>query len=822
MRDEQTGQNPALIELRRRLSGGLARLGLDKSQLAARAQLGRTTVSEALQPNGPVPSARTVATLARALRLPAEELQELQRTAAGEDRDLTGEGPASGRPIGDWEPHALEVHPAGPATNGRGPDGLEKRLLPGYVRRAHDRALTDAVREVQAGRSRMVVLVGTSSTGKTRACWEAIQPLAEQGWRLWHPFDPTRAAAALDDLHRVQQRTVVWLNEAQHYLGDAQGERIAAAVHALLSDPARTPVLVLGTLWPEYARRYTALPDARDPDPDPHSRARELLAAGHTLYIPDRFDAQALRAAGDLAKGGDKLLADALTRASDSGRVTQDLAGARELLHVYQHGSPEARALLEAAMDARRLGVGLHLPHTFLTDAATDYLDDVDFHDLTDGGQSDWAESAFAELSRHVHGRQAPLQRVQSRPARRPPGTALPSAISAVPPTGSAFRLADYLEQHARSTRRFLCPPASFWHAAHTHLTNPDDLDNLTKAAAARHRLQWAHHLRHRAAEAGGTGALTELAEMRLEAGDLEGAEAHLQQAANAGGVDASLGLVRMRVKAGDLDGAEAHLRQAADAGHSEALIQLADMRVKAGDPEGAEAHLQQAANTGHANALIQLADMRVKAGDPEGAEAHLQQAANTGHANAVSRLAFMRVEAGDPEGAEALLQQAANAGHANALMGYTVNRIMTGWEGLGALLWRAAAAGSTDALMRLADMRKGAGYREGAEALFRQAVNAGHTRALFSLADMRAEAGDSEGAEALLQQAADAGEAEALFQLATMRERVGDDESAGALLHQAADAGVTTWPRTFRWYWPYGLDPDGEPTAPWHPGTPH
>ncbi|MET9556782.1 hypothetical protein ACFYNU_26500, partial [Streptomyces sp. NPDC006643] len=462
------------------------------------------------------------------------------------------------------------------------------------------------MREVQAGRSRMVVLVGTSSTGKTRACWEAVQPLAERGWRLWHPFDPTRAAAALDDLHHVQPRTVVWLNEAQHYLGDAQGERIAAAVHALLTDPARMPVLVLGTLWPEYARRYTALPDARKPDL--HSRARELLATGHTLHVPDRFDTQALRAAGDLAKGGDKLLADALTRVSDSGRMTQDLAGTRELLHAYQHGSPEARALLEAAMDARRLGVGLHLPHTFLTDAATDYLNDIDFQDLAD----DWAESAFAELSQRVHGRQAPLQRVQSRPARRPPGTRPPSATEAVPPAGSAFRLADYLEQHARVTRRYLCPPASFWHAAHLHLTDPDDLDNLTKAAAARHRLQWAHHLRHRAAEAGGAGALTELAEIRVEAGDSEGAEALLQQAASASGIDASLRLATMRAKAGDQDGAEALLQQAADAGHANALIRLADMRVEAGDQDGAEALLQQAADAGHANALIRLADMRV------------------------------------------------------------------------------------------------------------------------------------------------------------------------------------------------------------------
>ncbi|MFD8622070.1 hypothetical protein [Streptomyces sp. NPDC059513] len=128
--------------------------------------------------------------------------------------------------------------------------------------RAHDQVLADAVSEERAGRSRLVVLVGSSSTGKARACWEAVQPLAaEPGWRLWHPFHPTRAEAALEDLHQVAPRTVVWLNEAQHYLGDREaGERIAAALHHLLVAPERGPVLVLETLWPEYAKEYTTLP----------------------------------------------------------------------------------------------------------------------------------------------------------------------------------------------------------------------------------------------------------------------------------------------------------------------------------------------------------------------------------------------------------------------------------------------------------------------------------------------------------------------------------------------------------------------------------
>ena len=107
------------------------------------------------------------------------------------------------------------------------------------------------------------MLVGGSSTGKTRACWQALESLrgVEPGWRLWHPIDPQ---AALAGLPRVGPRTVVWLNEAQRYLDttDGTGERVAAGLRELLRDRARGPVLVLvlATLWPQF---WDALAAAR-------------------------------------------------------------------------------------------------------------------------------------------------------------------------------------------------------------------------------------------------------------------------------------------------------------------------------------------------------------------------------------------------------------------------------------------------------------------------------------------------------------------------------------------------------------------------------
>ncbi|MFE1797759.1 tetratricopeptide repeat protein [Streptomyces sp. NPDC059517] len=804
--------SPALAQLRARLNDALASSRtIDRKHLCARTGLGRTTVWKALTPGKPVPTAKTVAALAHALKVPGEILLALQREAAA---GAGGRRPEAGRPITQWDPHALEVHPAGPGPVSPGDGAMGPRALPKYVERAHDRVLAEAVREATAGRSRILVLLGSSSTGKTRACWEAVQPLAEEGWLLWHPFDPTRAEAAHEDLHRIGPRTVVWLNDAQHYLGHREtGERIAAAVHDLLTQPERGPVLVLGTLWPEYDRQYAALPAPGEDDP--HSRVRELLA-GSTLSVPEFFDATALAEASAFADDGDRLLADALTRTRDSGRLAQDLAGAPELLKRYEHASPAARAILDAAMDALRLGVGPHLPQAFLTEAVCDYLTDDEYDQLTE----DWAEQAYAELAEPVHGKQAPLRRTMPRSPRRVP-TLTTEGTPTASPAGPMLRLADYLEQHGHTTRGSLCPSNSFWHAAYTHLTRPDDLDNLVEAAEDRHRLQWAHHLLHRAAHHGSISALKVLAVMREEAGDREEAEVLYRRAADLGNTDVLFHLAVLREEAGDQEGADEFVRQAADSGDTGVLRDLAELREEAGDREGAEALArlavdhdsmgvlygvallreesgdekgaedlyEQAANQGSVDALYCLAVIREQKGAQENAECLYRQAADRGDRDAVRRVVLSRERMGDSKGAENLSRQAANHGDPNALYQLATTREQTGQGTSAEHLYREAAdRGSGAAQYRLARMLERRGDSESAAKLYREAAEHNDCHALYRLAILREEAGDQEAAENLAQRAIDHGNAMALYNLGRLRERLGDREGAAKVYRQAAE----------------------------------
>ncbi|MEU8653648.1 hypothetical protein AB0C53_28185, partial [Streptomyces sp. NPDC048737] len=375
----------------------------------------------------------------------------------------------AGRPIGDLRGDVrlvldggLGVHPALDSDGARDRFGI----LPAYIRRDHDARLRTVVDAAVAGRSGIAVLVGGSSTGKTRALWEAVAALPD-GWRLWHPLSPTAPDAALAALADIAPKTVVWLNEAQHYLGpDPRGEQVAAGLRELLTDPSRAPVLILGTLWPEHWDTLTTRTT-----PDRHPGARALLG-GHKIDVPKAFTPADL-AALDATGNADPRLTQAAQNAADA-QVTQYLAGVPYLMDRYHAADGATRALIHAAMDARRLGAGLHLPLSWLADAAPGYLTDTEYHAL----DADWLPQALAYVTAPCNGIPGILtpvntsrsrnQRTRQRPAPRP--------------QGPHFLLADYLDQHGRHHRAETIPPIDFWSAA-AHHAHPADLTALGNAA---------------------------------------------------------------------------------------------------------------------------------------------------------------------------------------------------------------------------------------------------------------------------------------------------------------------------------------------------
>jgi hypothetical protein len=80
----------------------------------------------------------------------------------------------------------------------------------------------------------------------------------------------------------------------------------------------------------------------------------------------------------------------------------------------YRNAPTAAKALIEVAMDARRLGHGLYLPHSLVEAAASGYLTDEQW----DGLGEDWLEQALAYCAAPCRGARGPLTRVRPRPGQ--------------------------------------------------------------------------------------------------------------------------------------------------------------------------------------------------------------------------------------------------------------------------------------------------------------------------------------------------------------------------------------------------------------------
>lgn len=586
--------------------------------------------------------------------------------------------------------------------------------LPAYVRRPHDEQLAAVIDRAQAGSTVAAVLVGESSTGKTRACWEALSRLSNPtqrsdasnsaGWRLWHPLtvqDLLDGLAGAGDGAMLAGRTVIWLNELQRYLlsTSEEADRAAAELRVLLRDRAPTsgPVLVLGTIWqdPYWATLISAHTGS---GPDPFEQARQLTHQITTIVVPPELTVEARQIAKSAAID-DSRWEVALREAPE--RPVQYLAGAEYLRRRYEHATATRRAVLQAAGDARRIGVPAQLPLDFLQAAARDYLPDQawDLLPAQKKHQAVWVREAIegepdtpgnVSLAHGGLGVRGPLHAVR-------PGNGATHA--------SEFELADYLDQHLRQERVTTQPRDSLWEAV-ARLADPELIRLIGYEARARGRFRPAAYLFKAAATAGYIYAWNDLGLIRQEARDSDGAaEAYYQ--AIAAGYPAWQGLASALERAGDREGAERAAEQGKALGSPRAWAELAWLRAESGDSDGANRARSQGLTTGsdgewcdwkqarkflrqderrrsekrpedpavHPDVssvdttMMEMARLREQQGDREGADAAAQQAASVGNTKVWESLAWSREESGDLDGAATAYQQAGTSGNYNAWM---------------------------------------------------------------------------------------------------------------------------------------------------------
>ncbi|MFF3678828.1 hypothetical protein ACFYYS_33285 [Streptomyces sp. NPDC002120] len=525
--DDAEDRAAALAALREQLRDALGRKGLTRKDIVARSAvagtpLGATTISQALNSSHPAPSWRTVTAVAGVLGADESTLGQLRelwlRTQPRPDAPRppaltdtsTSTGPSTVRTAG---PALLEVHQAPhapPATDAdpeagatAGSTGAARAANPfltPYLPRPHDDELERALGPALGGTaSAFAVLTGDSSTGKTRALFEALHRLAPNR-PLWRP---TNAAALADllDTGDLVPGAVLWLNESQRFLYGDRSEEAAAALRELLM--TRTGITAVGTLWTLPYWEDLTRPAV---DADPRSQVRALLQAPvtHRVPVPAGLTASERSRWERLADAsGDRRMTRAVGAGAADGRVVQHLSGGPGLLAAYRmgpgaHFTHAEHALVTAAVAARQLGHYPPLSEELLTRAA-----DAALPPHLRPAEPDWARDALTALTTGVRadGRRTDIRNTL---------TAL-VAVRATSGGAASYEPADYLHQSLLAAQDLPETTPALWDALTVCTTDAHALSVLSMEAQRRNFLKQAVILLRRAVVAGYPVSWTQL-----------------------------------------------------------------------------------------------------------------------------------------------------------------------------------------------------------------------------------------------------------------------------------------------------------------------
>jgi len=292
--------------------------------------------------------------------------------------------------IGHRDPIALGVHRCALA-------GHTATSLPTYISRPHDQALLELIEKTRHDHlPRLLLVVGGSCTGKSRAAFEAISVAAPE-WPVAAPRDAHELLELLNE-PPGKDGQIVWLDEFQRYVAGDSAEVVRRLDDALQAEGSKR--LLIGTLW---ATVYDALRERSfpfDKEQDPPVRSLLTNSRVHTIMVPEIFDAQSTQRAL-AAKDARLRLAASVAQAS---RITQTLAGGEQLLYriadpppgdAYAPFSQGARSMIYAACELRRLGLENPVPSAVITSACMGYIDS----DVAARLGPDWLRDALAEVS---------------------------------------------------------------------------------------------------------------------------------------------------------------------------------------------------------------------------------------------------------------------------------------------------------------------------------------------------------------------------------------------------------------------------------------
>ncbi|MEU7583610.1 hypothetical protein AB0B50_39235 [Streptomyces sp. NPDC041068] len=271
--------------------------------------------------------------------------------------------------IADWDALTAGAHRARP-----GEDGSK---LPPYVARDVDGELRGRI--AQGG---LVVVVGDSTAGKTRASYEAVRAVFPER-RVLAPPAGESLEQAPDAVARAELSCVVWLDDLERYLGPKGLEP------EVLDEFVGLGVPVVATMRLKPFETFGA--------------EREDGIGARVLRCAEIVDLNRLWSEDELSRAGkcdDSRIVNAVAHHGAYGVAEYMAAGPvllREWRHAWwAHGHPRGAALVSTAVDLTRSGLRGPYSRAMLAELHGGYLDAA-------GGQAlrpESLEEAFAWASR--------------------------------------------------------------------------------------------------------------------------------------------------------------------------------------------------------------------------------------------------------------------------------------------------------------------------------------------------------------------------------------------------------------------------------------
>ncbi|WP_282205656.1 hypothetical protein [Kitasatospora fiedleri] len=596
---------------------------------------------------------------------------------------------------------------------------------------------------------------GRTITQERLARTGGISPSTLRGWLSGRsvPREADRLAAVAGELARAAGRPV---RSVRHWSALLEADRLHAQLPRQRND-RQPPEPAVGAPCPSVRRSVTV---------------RGAEVAGR------RVRSTAAVTVGSGAR-----------RAVSSGPVP---AGAR-LVNRYRSAPPAARAVVDAALDAVRLGHRPVLPAALLAASAPHYLTSRELSALRPG----WVADGLAYLRKAVPGtgalltagRPAGSRTGDGRPAagRAPYGAAAARAAEALRTAGGhEVRIAEALVRQLRPEREGRTVPAGLWEGL-ARYAHPADRSALARSAATRGLTRIAVGLCASAAESGDPTALSIGAALLAEAGRTAEAADWYGAAADRGVPEAAVRAAELLERDGRFAQAVDWYDRAAQHGDVDAHCRGAELLGRHGEIAPALHRFEAAARAGHPTARHRAGRLLAELGRTDEALEWFERAAADGHPEAAADGARLCAAADRIDRAVAWWERAWALGTAAG-----VHEAARTLEAAGrideAAAWyeRAAASGDETAWHEAAALLA----RHGQYGNLPWYAHIGDPQALRERAERCERAGDPDGALDWYRKAAEAGSETALFQGADLLERHGDRTRAVRWYERAAARG--------------------------------